>query len=107
MILARWSQKYEREDSYYWYGLSARDIEDINNFELTHFAYLGAYDSVFLLPLQVIRDKVRNDELNATYKDDNLRHYHIHIVIKDEKYWWNLKSGEKEDLSPYYFTIPN
>lgn len=91
-ILARWSQKYDRESQDYWYGLTSRDIEDIDNFNITHFGYVCEYNGTLLLPVEMIKEKISKDELSSTITNGELRHYHINLVENEDLFWLRARA---------------
>lgn len=103
-VLARWSQKYDRESQDYWYGLTSRDLEDIENFNITHFAYVCAFNGTLLLPVGLLLKKINNDVLSSTITGGVLRHFHINL-IEDDGMYWLLKSGIRENVEQYYHII--
>ena len=104
-VIARWSQKYEREGQDYWYGLTTSDIEDIENYDITHFAYVCADNGVVLLLVTDVEQRIRDDELLRTPSEGPLRHYHILFVEENGEIMWILKTGIRENVQEYYHIL--
>jgi len=66
LVIGRWSKKYD-ESHDYWYGLKAHDFKLMEEYPVTHFAYVCADEGVLLLPKKdVIRQVNENNVTNRS-----------------------------------------
>lgn len=105
ILIARWSQRYQRKGQNYWYALTSSDVESVKNYDLTHFAYVCSDVGVILLPASVVMERVRSKALGRTPKAGPLRHYHIQFEQVEEKIFWILRNGVKENVTPYFHKL--
>lgn len=105
IVIARWSQKYDKEGQDYWYALTARDVEDIENYDIKHFAYVCADNGVVLLPVTNVKKRIRDDELLPTPSEGPLKHYHIFFVEENGKMMWILKTGVRKNVQEFYHAL--
>ena len=103
MLIARWSQRYKRKGQNYWYGLTSRDIESVENHNLTHFAYVCAKTGVALLSVSMVMKHVQADTLGKSPKVGPLRHYHIQFDDSKGELKWILKNGVRESIEQFFY----
>jgi hypothetical protein len=89
------SQRYNKPDSNYWYGTTPKDLERVNEFNVTHFAYICSSDGVVTIPVQVLKKEIKADNLDTTIKDGRVRHYHIRFRKRKGSMYWTLKTGDR------------
>lgn len=104
-VLARWSQRYDRKTENYWYGLTAKDIESIEEDSLTHFAYVCGSLGIVLLPVGVILAQINDEKLGGTIKNGSLRHYHILFVESNDGMLWVMKEGKTENVGRFFHPL--
>ena len=104
-VIARWSKKHNKKVRAlsYWYGLKVPDLDRINEYCITHFAYVCNREGVILLPTRIIRERIRKDELLKSPKEGPLQHYHIQFNEEGGSMLWILKMGVRENVEKYYY----
>ena len=104
-VIARWSKKHDKmvRALAYWYGLKAPDLERINEYGITHFAYVCGKEGVVLIPTRIIQERIKNDELLKSPKEGPLQHYHIQFDEESGAMMWILKTGVRENVEKYYY----
>jgi len=103
IIVARISQRYDRADTNYWYATTAKDLERVKKYQITHFAYICSDKGVVLIPTRTMLQEVKRDSLfKSTHEDGQLSHYHIKFLEKNGSMHWKLKKGYKKVDSLFY-----
>jgi len=105
VVIGRWSQRYERKDQNYWYGLTSRDLASIRSHGITHFAYVCSDVGVVLLPTRIISKPVETGTLGRTPKEGPLRHYHIQFKDDKGELKWVLRNGVQESVEEFFYRI--
>jgi hypothetical protein len=104
IVIAHYSQRYDRPDINYWFGPTRKDLERVEKYKVTHFAFICADKGVALIPTSTLFEEIRKDNLNKTLtKEGQLRHYHIHIFERDGSRFWRLKT-ENRRIDNFFFT---
>ena len=108
-VIARWSKKYNKTERAfaYWFGLKAPDLERINKFGITHFAYVCDEEGVVLVPTMIIQKRIKNDELLETKTKGALQHYHIQFDEESGAMMWILRTGFRKNVENYYHRFTN
>jgi len=104
IVIARISQRYNRTDSNYWYGTTPKDLERVNEFNVTHFAFVCANSGIVLIPTEIMLQEIKANNIHTTIKDGQIRHYHIQFYERGGSIYWNLKSRDK-NVNAYYFKM--
>jgi hypothetical protein len=103
MVIARISQRYDRADTNYWYATTAKDLDRVTKYQITHFAYICSDKGVVLIPTKTILQEVKRDSLfKSTYEDGQLSHYHIKFLEKEGSMHWKLRKGYKNVANLFY-----
>lgn len=106
IVIARTSKRYERKDNNYWYGTKAKDLDRVEKYKITHFAFICSDKAVVLIPTKAMLEEIQNDNLQKTAtKDGRLIHYHIRFYERNESMYWRLKS-ESKNIDEFSF-IPS
>lgn len=104
VVIARYSQHYDQPGINYWYATTGKDLERVERYEVTHFAFICADRGVALIPVDDVLMAISLGNLNkTTTKVGELRHYHIHLFEKDGSMYWRLK-GENMKIDDLFFT---
>jgi len=104
IVIARYSQRYDRPDINYWFGTTAKDLERVQRYRITHFAFICGDRGVVLIPTQTMLEEIRNDNLNKSATiEGQLRHYHIHFNERNHSMFWRLKT-ENRRIDDLFFT---
>lgn len=93
-ILARWSQFYEKKWSNYWYGVTPKDIERLDEYDVNTYALACDNKGVVLLSAKELNKKIRQGELWRTPSHGDLRHYHLLLKEKEGKIYWQTKASD-------------
>lgn len=100
-ILARWSQRYPRKGQNYWYGLTSKDIASVDEYGVTHFAYVCDDVGAIVIPARDMLSHVNSGKLGRTPKEGKLRHYHIQFGERGAGLEWVMKNGAREEVSRF------
>lgn len=104
-LISRWSQRYKRKGQNYWYVLTAKDLESIRNYGITHFAYVCSDVGVVFLPVKIVLRNVKAGNLGRTPKEGQLRHYHISFEEDKGRFKWVLRNGVRENVEKFFYEI--
>ena len=106
IVIARRSQRYDRKDINYWFGTTAKDLDRVKKYKITHFAFICSDKGVVLIPTKTMLEEIEKDNLNkTTTKEGQLRHYHIHFYERNGSIYWRLRTENKK-LDEFLFTLP-
>jgi hypothetical protein len=105
-VVARWSQRYPRKDQNYWYGLTSKDIDAIEGYGVTHYAYVCGNAGTILIPVSQMLTHIKEGQLGRTPREGELRHYHIAFSDLNGRYTWLLKEGKKQDTQEFFHQNP-
>ena len=102
-IIVRYSQYYNRPDENYWFATTSNDLERVNKYSITHFAFVCVEKGVVLIPKGTMLEAIQKDNLNkTTTKQGELRHYHIHFNEKNNSLNWRLKTENRPINNLFY-----
>jgi len=101
ILLARWSQFYEKKWSNYWYGVTAKDLERVKEYNIGTFAFVCDNKGVVLIDARELNNKIEQGELWRSPPAGDLRHYHIHLKEANGKLLWHTKDLEINVTSSY------
>jgi Restriction endonuclease len=102
VLVARWSQRYPRKGQNYWFKLTQRDISAIDEFGVSHFAYVCDGNGTVLIPKSLMMERVNGGRLGRTPKEGDLQHYHMAFTDNGGKHAWILRGGLKEDVQELF-----
>jgi len=106
VVIARYSQRYDRPDINYWYATTGKDLERITKYEVSHLAFICADRGVVLMPTDDVLLAISLGNLNKSVtKEGELRHYHIHLFEKDGLMYWRLRT-EIRKIDDLFFAVP-
>lgn len=102
-IIARWSKRYSRETQTFWYGLTLRDISNVEDYGVTHFGYFCSNEGIVVFQEHKIKDYIDRDVLLKTLKQNgDLRHYHIYFAEDEGHLFLIMKGGQRENIDDFY-----
>ena len=104
-VIARFSKYYERSGQNYWYALTSRDIEFIEDYNITHLAYICANSGVVFLPVELMLTHIDNGDLTRTPSEGPLRHHHIIFSEEGNQMMWVQKNGVRVNIEKHYRRI--
>ena len=97
MVIARTSKRYDRKDFNYWYGTKAKDLDRVQKYKITHFAFISADKGVVLIPTKtVLREIERGNLYKSATKEGQLIHYHIFFYERNGSMYWRLKTENRK-----------
>ena len=104
ILIVRSSQYYDRGWSNYWYGITPKDLERVDQYGVTHFAFICDVNGIVLITASELLKEISDGSLNRTPSEGALRHYHIHLEEKDGSIYWKL-IGRSVDVTINYHSL--
>jgi len=99
-IIFHKSKYYENKSRDYWFSITQKDFDRIDEQNISYIAFGCGNEGVALIPSDKIKKEVSADNLNATY-DSEGQMQKIHIVFKRAgkgEIYWIKKAGNKEKI---------
>jgi len=99
-IIFHKSKYYENKSRDYWFSITQKDFDRIDDQNINYIAFGCGNDGVALISSKKIKKEVSDGSLNATYDGDG-QMKKIHMVFKKAgkgEIYWIKKAGNKEKI---------
>jgi hypothetical protein len=103
-VIARWSQRYKKSQDYWW-GLHAKDLEAIEDYGVTHYAYICGKVGTILIPASIMEKYAEEGRFARTPREGDLQHYHIAFTDRKGKLEWMMREGRREEAQQFFHPI--